>query len=53
MITGESLALLEEFLVRRRLGMQDSMDLAARKVDAFLILRDEIEREEGDGKAEH
>jgi hypothetical protein len=49
LVTGESLALLEEFFVRRRLGMQDSLELEARKVDAFLILRDEMEREERDG----
>jgi hypothetical protein len=51
--TGESLALVEEFFVRRRLGIGDSIDMEARKVDAFLILRDEMEREERDGKAQH
>jgi hypothetical protein len=53
LVTGESLALLEEFFVRRRLGISDSVDLEARKVDAFLILRDEMEREEQDGEAQH
>ena len=53
MITGESLALVEEFLVRRRLGIAHSFDLPARKVDAFLILQDEMEREERDGKTQH
>ncbi len=48
MINGESLGLLEEFFVRRRLGMVDSMQMPARKVDAFLILREEMEREERD-----
>jgi hypothetical protein len=53
-VTGESLALLEEFFVRRRLGMADGMDTPARKVDAFLILREEMEREEKDGtSSEH
>lgn len=52
-VTGASLALVEEFFVRRRLGIEDSMDTEARKVDAFLILRDELEREERDGKAQH
>ncbi len=53
-MTGESLALLEEFIVRRRLGIQEPVDeMAARKVDAFLILRDEMEREERDGEAQH
>jgi len=48
MVTGESLSLLEEFFVRRRLGMVESMETPARKVDAFLILRQEMEREERD-----
>jgi predicted Ser/Thr protein kinase len=52
-VTGESLALVEEFFVRRRLGIEDSIELEARKVDAFLILRDEMEREERDGKTQH
>ncbi len=50
-VTGESLALVEEFFVRRRLGIGDSMETEARRVDAFLILRDEMDREERDGKA--
>jgi hypothetical protein len=53
MITGESLSLVEEFLVKRRLGIQDSVDLPARKVDAFLILKDEMEREDRDVKTDH
>ena len=56
LVTGESLALVEEFFVRRRLGVGDSIGIdvmAARKVDAFLILRDQMEREELDGKAQH
>lgn len=53
LVTGESLALLEEFFVRRRLGMDYSPEIEARKVDAFLILRDEMEREERDGEAQH
>jgi hypothetical protein len=53
LVTGESLALLEEFFVRRRLGIQDSLEMEARKVDAFLILRDEMEREERDVEAQH
>jgi len=59
--TGESLAMVEEFFVRRRLGVGDSIGLeasglettAARKVDAFLILREEMEREERDGKTHY
>jgi hypothetical protein len=53
LVTGESLALVEEFLVRRRLGIPNSSDMAARKIDAFLILSDEMEREERDVKTEH
>ena len=53
LITGESLAFVEEFLVRRRLGMQYEPGLSARKVDAFLMLRDEMEREEQDGKPDY
>ncbi len=52
-ISGNSLALVEEFFVRRRLGIPDSLDTTARKIDAFLILRDEMEREERDGKTEY
>jgi hypothetical protein len=55
-VTGESLAMVEEFFVRRRFGVGDSIGLevmAARKVDAFLILRDEMENEERDGKTHY
>jgi hypothetical protein len=47
-VTASSLALLEEFFVRLRLGIPHSTELPARKVDAFLILRDELEREQRD-----
>ena len=53
LITGDSLSLVEEFLVRRRLGFEKTGELTARKVDAFLILRDEMEREERDVKTNH
>jgi hypothetical protein len=53
LVTGESLALVEEFFVRRRLGIPHSSEMAARMVDAFLILSDEMEREERDVKTEH
>ena len=49
-VTGDSLALLEEYFVRRRLGIPDSMETEARKTDAFLILRDLMEWEERNGK---
>jgi hypothetical protein len=45
--------MVEEFFVLRRLGFGDFTGverMSARKVDAFLILRDEMEREERDGK---
>jgi hypothetical protein len=48
LVTGESLSLVEEFFIRRRLGMADTLKMAARKVDAFVILRGEMEREERD-----
>jgi hypothetical protein len=48
LVTGESLSLVEEFFVRRQLGMADTVEMAARKVDAFVILRGEMEREERD-----
>ncbi len=52
-ITGDSLALIDEFFVRRRLGIQESIETDARKVDAFLILRDEMDREERDGTSQY
>ena len=44
------MALLEEYFVRRRLGIPDSMDMEARKTDAFLILRDQMKGEERNGR---
>jgi len=52
-VTGTSLALVEEFFVRRRLGIPETTDTEARTVDAFLILQDEMEREERDGTSQH
>jgi hypothetical protein len=52
-ITGESLALLEEFGARRRLDIAGTLDLDARKADAFLILREQMEREENHGTTQH
>jgi hypothetical protein len=52
-VTGESLALVEEFFVSRRLNFGDSLETEARKIDAFLILRDEIEREERNGTSQY
>ncbi|HWE52416.1 MAG TPA: hypothetical protein VG273_21650 [Bryobacteraceae bacterium] len=50
LVTGESLAMVEEFFVRRRIGTPDSSEMPARTVDAFVILADEMEREERDVK---
>jgi hypothetical protein len=52
-VTGDSLALLEEYFVRGRLGIADSLETEARKTDAFLILRDLMEREERHGTSQH
>ena len=52
-VTGTSLAFLEEFLVRRRLGIPESLETEARKIDAFLVLRDQMEREERDVTTQH
>ncbi len=52
-MTGESLALIEEFFVLRRLSLEVSLETEARKVDAFLILQDEMEREERDGTSRY
>jgi hypothetical protein len=52
-ITGMSLSMVEEFFVRRRLGISTLTDHSARTVDAFLILQNEMEREERDGAAQH
>jgi hypothetical protein len=49
MITGESVTLIEEFLMGRRLGLENNAGMDARKADAFLILQDEVEREQGNG----
>lgn len=54
LVTGESLALVEEFFVRRRLAIVDTVEMPARKADAFVILRGEMEREERDApSSEH
>ena len=50
LITPESEALVEEFLVRRRLGGIRLDDLTARQAEAFLILEKELETERGNGQ---
>jgi hypothetical protein len=44
-ITGDSLTLVEEFFVRRRLGGTSFADLSARQVEAFSILESELSAE--------
>lgn len=44
-ITPQSLALLEEYAVWRRLGNRTIDGLGARQVEAFLILDDEVSKE--------
>jgi hypothetical protein len=52
-VTGESLSLIEEFFVRQALGASLSIAAPARTVDAFLILRDQMEQEERNGTTQH
>jgi len=49
-ITAESLALLEEFFVRRRLQSWDLAELSARQVEAFALLEREMAAEIKDGQ---
>ena len=44
-MTAESIGLVEEFLVRRRLGEMRVEGLSARHVEAFLILEKALARE--------
>jgi len=44
-ITAESIGLVEEFLVRRRLGGMNFENLTARQVEAFVILEKALEKE--------
>lgn len=48
-VTGASLSMLEDFFVSRALGIPSSVDIPARTADAFLILREQLEREERNG----
>jgi hypothetical protein len=50
LITAESEALVEEFLVRRRLGGIVLSELSARQVEAFLILEQALGTERGNGE---
>jgi hypothetical protein len=44
---------VEDFLVRRRLGISSVSETEARTVDAFLILQNEMDREERDVAQQH
>ena len=48
-ITPQSLAWLEEFAVRRKLGQRRQEELGARDAEAFLILEAEWEAETQNG----
>ena len=48
-VTAQSLAWLEEFAVRRRLGQRWPEELGAREAEAFLILEAEWEAEMQNG----
>jgi hypothetical protein len=47
LITAQSTAWVEEFFVRKRLGFREPGTMAARDVEAFLILQREWEAEGG------
>jgi hypothetical protein len=49
-ITGESMALVEDFFVRRRVGRPNLEDMDARSADAFLILEEAVAMEMKDGR---
>ena len=50
LITAESMAWLEEYGVRRRLGSREVKDLTARQVEAFLLLEGELFKEPNHGQ---
>lgn len=49
-ISSDSQTLVEEFLVRRRLGAMDFEELSARQVEAFVILENAFTSEMNDGQ---
>lgn len=46
-VTAQSMAWVEEYLVRRKLGQRGIDGLGARDVEAFLILEHELREREG------
>lgn len=51
-LTAESEALLEDFLVRRRLGGYRMEDLSARQAEAFMVLEQALAEERKNGRAQ-
>jgi hypothetical protein len=49
-ITAESVTLLEEFAIRRRLGGMGVAELSARQADAFVILEKTLTEELKNGR---
>jgi hypothetical protein len=49
-VSGESMALVEEFSFRRRFGQINPEHLTARQADAFMLLEAELAREIKDGE---
>jgi hypothetical protein len=49
-VTAESQTLLEDFLVRRRLGAMEFAELTARQVEAFVILEKAFASEKNNGQ---
>ncbi len=49
-ITAESLSMMEDFFLRRRLGATDLTRITARQADAFMVLEDAIAAEIRDGQ---
>ena len=51
-LTAESEALLEDFLIRRRLGGSRVEDLSARQAEAFMVLEQALAEERKNGRAQ-
>jgi hypothetical protein len=49
-MTAASMGLVEEFLVRRRLGEAGIANLTAKQVEAFVILEKELAGEKNNGQ---
>jgi hypothetical protein len=49
-VTGENVALVENFLIRRKLGSIEVSELTAREAEAFVILESILAAEIRDGQ---